>query len=183
MALPAKRFNDETIDSLTRYLQAGGEDSGIMLSDKQLVLLDRIRFADEKIRENKYKREDIANFIKSKYGICRDTAFKDIVIAEAVFSSSYPLNKKNEIQLRVEYLKKKINDAYIDKDVFNAVGLEKQLREYLKMYPDYAPPRSPKNITYIINGDIHQTQNNLTVLQAADDAEALIKKLEENDDY
>ena len=183
MGLPAKRFNDETIDTLTRYLQAGGEDSGILLSEKQLVILDRARYADEKIRENKYKREDIANFLKSKYGICRDTAFKDIVIAENIFSSSYPLNKKNFIGIRIEFLMKKINDAYIDKDVFNAVGLEKQLREWVKMYPDYTPPRSPKNITYVINGDIHQTQNNLTIEKAAADADVLLKHLEENDDY
>ena len=183
MALPAKRFNDDTIDALTRYLQAGGEDSGIELTDKQLEILDRARYADEKQRENKYKREEIANFLKSKYGICRDTAFKSIVIAENIFSSSYPLNKKNFIGLRIEFLQKRINDCYIDKDIFNAVGLEKQLREYIKMYPDYSPPRSPKNIHYHINGDLHQTQNNLTIQQAADAADALIRHLEENDDY
>ena len=178
-----KRIGDESLDRLTRYLQAGGDGSGVLVTEKDLVILDRARYADEKIRENKYKREEIANFIKAKYSISRDTAFKCIVIAESLFSSAYPLNKKNIIGLRIELLIKKINDAYIDKDVFNAVGLEKQLREYIKMYPDYTPPRSPKNITYVIGGDLHQTQNNLTIQQATDAADALIKHLEENDDY
>lgn len=183
MASVPKRFNDDTIDSLTRYLQAGGDDSGVELSEKQLEILDRARFADEKLRENKYKREDIANFIKAKYLVSRDTAFKAIVIAENLFSSSYPLNKKFMIGQRIEFLQKKINDCYFDKDVFNAAALEKQLREYIKMYPDFTPPRSPKNITYIINGDIHQTQNNLTVEQASEIAEELLIKLENKEDY
>jgi len=183
MGLPAKRFNDDTIDSLTRYLQAGGDDGGVVLTEEQEKILDRARYADEKMRENKYKREEIANFLKAKYFISRDTAFKAIVIAESLFSSSYPLNKKYIIGARIEFLQKKINDCYVDEDVFNAAALEKQLREYIKMYPDFTPPRSPKNITYIISGDMHQTQNHLTIEKAAADAELLLKHLEENEDY
>ena len=183
MALTRKRYNAETIETLTRFLQNGGDEGGIPLSDKHSELLDRARYADEKLRENKLKREEIANCLKTKYGISRDVAFKDIVTAESIFSSCYPLNKKYLVGLRIEFLQKKIDDCYIDKDTFNAVGLEKQLREYIKMYPDFEPPRSPKNITYVFNVDLHQTQNNLTIEQATAAADKLIKVLETKEDY
>jgi C-terminal processing protease CtpA/Prc len=183
MALPAKRFNDDTRDALLTYIQNGGDSSGIVLSEKHAKQLDRIRFADEKIRERRYTKDQIAQFIIGKFGVCRDTAYKAIVYAEYIYSSSYPLNKKYEIQIRIEFLKKKINDAYTDKDALTASQLEKQLREYIKMYPDYQPPRSPKNITFVINGDLHQTNNVLNLDQAISESDELIKQLEEREDY
>ncbi len=183
MASPRKRFNTDSVETLQRYLQTGGIEGGIELTAKQEELLDRARFADELLRKNEYKREEIANVIKVKYGISRDVAFNAIVTAESLFSSCYPLNKKYLVGSRIEFLQKKIEDCYIDKDVFNAVGLEKQLREYIKMYPDFEPPRSPKNITYVFNGDLHQTQNNLSVEQATEAADNLIKILESKEDY
>jgi len=184
MELQTKRFNDETIETLTRFIQSGGDSSGIELLDSHKKILDRIRFADEKIRESngKYKREDIAGFIRGKFEVCRDTAYKDIVMAEAIFSSSYPLNKKYEIQARIELLKKKIWDCYIAKDFFNAAQLEKVLYNYYKIYPDEVPKRSPKNIYYIIqNNNVHVT--NLTLEQAAQEAEFLAIELEKKEDY
>lgn len=180
MGLPAKRFNEETIDALTLFLELGGEAE---LSDKHKEILERIRYADEILRQQRHKREEVATFIKNKFGISRDTAYRDIVIAEKVFSSSTPLNKKYEVQLRIELLKKQINNCYTDKDVFNAAQLEKVLQKYYDMYPDYKEPRSPKNITFVINGGIHQTNNNLTLAQAEAKTDDLIKLLEEKDDY
>ena len=183
MELAPKRYNNDTIEALLGYLQNGGDSSGIELSDKHKDIMQRLRYADEKLRENRYNREDVANFIKGKFRVCRDTAFKDIVMAEKVFSSTYPLNKKYEIGARIEFLKKKINDAFIDKDVMSAATLEKVLQKYYDLYPDYVEPRSPKNITFVINGDIHTTNNNLTLNQVIEEADNLIELLEKKDDY
>ena len=181
--LQKKRFNDDTREQIITWLQAGGDSNkeGLIITDKQLELLDRWRYADEKIRESKFRREQIAGFICSKYNVSRDTAYKDIVNAEYIFSSSYPLNKKYWIQLRIEYLQKKINDAYIDRDGFTASRLEKELREYIKMYPEQIERKSPKTIVFNIQNNLLQT--NQTADTAFREADDIIKQLEQKDDY
>lgn len=181
MALPKLRYNDANREDILRFLQAGGDSSQVQLTDKQNELIERWRFADEKIRENRYKRNELANFITGKFGVSRDTAMRDIVNAEYVFSSSAPLNKRFLIGQRIEFLQKKINEAYIDGDRWSAGILEKQLCKYIEIYPDFLPPRSPKTIIY----KFQQTNivNSLTVEQAADQAESVLKRLEENEDY
>lgn len=183
MDLPKKRYNEEGRDEIINFLAGGGEGSGIELSEKQKELLDRWRYADEKIRENKYKREQISNFIIARYHVSRDTAFKDIVNAEYVFSSSYPLNKQYLIGLRIELLQKKINECYLNNDAFVASKLEKELREYIKMYNDYVAPKSPKKIIYNFQQNIFETKQPMTADEAFEEADVILKELEDKDDF
>lgn len=183
MELAKTRFSDTNRDDIVRYLEAGGNNNteGLILSDKQMELYHRWQFAAEKIREQKYKREQIAQFIIGAYGVSRDTAYRDIVNAEYVFAASYPLNKQFLIQNRIEFLQKKINDAFIDKDYASAAKLEKELREYIDMYPESKPIRAPKTINFIIQNNLIVTQ--LTADQAFAEAEVVIKELEGKDEF
>lgn len=181
MQLARTRFNEDLIDNFITYFQEGGESSGIELSNVELKVLERVRFADEKIRERKYRREGIANFIRTKFGVCRDTAYKDIVMAETVFSSSFPLNKNAMIASRIELLEKEINNCYRDKNPIAAGILEKSLQKYIEIYKDVAAKRSPKTIVYNIQNNIHQT--NITIEQAEEEAEQLALELEQKEDY
>lgn len=176
-----KRFNDSNREDILTYLEAGGAESGVELTDKQKQLLERYKYADEKIREDKHKRETVANFIMAKFSVSRDTAYKDIVNAEFIFSSSYPLNKRYIISNRIEYLQKKINDCYTDKLYYEAAQLEKVLQKYIADYPDFLPPRAPKQIILNIQNNILATTMNAE--QAFDMAADIAKQLENNDDY
>lgn len=177
------RFNDLHRNTIVQYLEAGGDgnDQNIILSDKQKEFFERWRYADELIRQNKNKREEIANFIKVKFGVSRDTAFRDIVNAEYVFASSYPLNKAHIIGRRMEFLEKCIWDAKIDKNWIAVEGLEKRYQEYLKIYPAITQKRSPRTIIFHMNQNILNI--NTTVDQASQDADEIIKRIESNDDY
>ncbi|WP_438946751.1 hypothetical protein [Sediminibacterium sp.] len=177
-----ERLASDNRDTIVRYLENGGDDDLIMLSDVQKKLLDRWRFADEKIREKKYKRETIANFIMAKYNVTRDTAFRDMVSAEYVFSSSAPLNKKYWVGMRIEFLQTKINECYLANDRISAAQLEKVMQKYLEMYPDYSAPKSPKNIIFNFN-NAKKTDGDMTVDAAYEMVDEIVKKLENNDDY
>src|SRR5690348_5938119 len=85
----SKRYESSHIEVIQLYLASGG--IGVELSEFQKTLLDRLRFADEMIRQNhgRYKRNEIANKIMMQFDINRDTAYKDIVNAQHVFASSY----------------------------------------------------------------------------------------------
>jgi hypothetical protein len=181
MELQRRRFNDDLIQTFIDYFQQGGKSSGIELSAKDSEILERVRFADEKIRERRHSREQISKFIIGHFSVCRDTAYKDIIMAESVFSSSFPLNKQSLIAARIEFLQKKIDECYIDKEFIAAGILEKNLQKYIEMYKDYQAPRSPKTIVYNIQNNIHQT--NTTVDQAVEEVEALILELEKKEDY
>ncbi len=175
------RYSDDNREEILAFLESGGSDTVIELTDKQKELLDRWKFADEKIREQKYKRYQIAEFIMAAKNVSRDTAMRDIVNAEYVFSSSFPLNKKYLIGQRIEFLQKKINDAYTDNDRLNAALLEKQLCKYIEMYPEFKAPQSPKTIIYKFQQN--NFINNQTVADADAKAETVIKRLEANEDF
>ena len=136
-----------------------------------MELLERWRHADERIRENKYSREQIAKFIMSIFKVCRDTAYRDIVNAERVFVSSYPLNKQYETGLRIEFLKRKINEMFLLGDNMTAANLEKVLQKYIDAYPDAIVPHSPKTIIYkLIQNNTTITNNVASAIQEAEQA-------------
>jgi hypothetical protein len=105
------------------------------------------------------------------------------VNAEHVFSSSYPLNKQSIIGLRIEFLQRKINEAYLDKDGLVAAKLEKELREYVKMYNDYVAPRTPKKIYFNFQQNIFKTSDPITAEEAFIEADDILKELEDKDDF
>ncbi|MEP7319712.1 MAG: hypothetical protein ABI921_13250, partial [Panacibacter sp.] len=140
------RFKSSNVDIIEAYVNAGGE--GIVLTDLQEKMLDRFRYADEKIRQGhgRFKRDEIAGMIKVTFGVSRDTAYKDIVNTERIFSSSFPLNKRYEIGNRIEFLKEQIRFAAAGND-WKAVGMmEKVLELYYRQYPDIIKVDTKKNI-------------------------------------
>lgn len=179
MELQKKRYNDFNRDDIVRYLEAGGagNDEGLLLTEKQTELFKRWEFAAEKIRERKYKREQIAAFIQGAFQVSRDTAMRDIVNAEYVFAASAPLNKQFLIQNRIELLQIKINECYISKDYLNAGLLEKTLQKYIDIYPETKPVRSKHIINYVIQQNTMNVTN-ITIEQASWEADDMAKQLE-----
>src|SRR3954454_2613376 len=116
------RYTDANREEILVYLQAGGTENeeGLLLTEKQQKLLIRWQFAAAKIREQKYRREQIARFIINEFKVGRDTAYRDIVNAEYIFSCSYPKNKNFLIQTRIEFIIQKINIAYQNNDFLSA---------------------------------------------------------------
>lgn len=88
------------------------DSENVGLNDVQKKLLERWEYAEAKIRSNELRREDIARLIMVTYSVSRVTAYQDIVNAEAVFGASVPLNKKYRIQLRIEFIERKISELY-----------------------------------------------------------------------
>jgi hypothetical protein len=229
-----KRYSDENREAIERYLEAGGGDSEIVLSDLQIKLLERWRAVDEMLRSRKFKRRGvIANKIIAMFKVSRDTAYRDIVNAEYVFSSTAPLNKKYLIGQRIEFLQTVIEqiyqscwhepkptkktaakketpkvagflkvaetadeepvedidnkstkkEFYVDAEKKEVIArLEAVLQKYIDKYPDFTPPRSPKNINYIIqNNNLNVTS--ITIEQANENFDKVLKQLEDNDDY
>lgn len=123
-------------DIIEAYIASGGED--VTLSEFQQQLLDRLRYTDEKIRQGhgRFKRDEIAAMIKVTYNVGRDTAYRYIVEAERIFSSSFPLNKQYEIGARIEFLKEKIRFAAADSDWKAVAMMERVLERYYVQYPD-----------------------------------------------
>jgi hypothetical protein len=209
MATERLRFNTENRDVIERFLESGGDDELVKLNDKQKELLDRWRYADEILRENKtFKREIIANKISAKFDVSRDTAFRDIMNAEHVFLSTTPLNKKYWIQRRIEYIQaiidkllhaafeenpdqKRVNEngkiewnitpPVSDINYELAVKWEAVLQKYIAAYPDFLAPRSPKTIVFNVQQNILNT--NITLDQAEKQAEEILLQLKEKDDY
>jgi hypothetical protein len=158
------------------------EEGSVQLTDKQREILQRWSYADELIRQQEIrKRETQAAMIMRKFSVSRQTAYQDIVNAEAVFASSTPLNKRYRIQVRIEFLECKIDELYgmMEPDpndpeeedpferigrikqnkeyIFEATQLEKVLQKYYDIYPDIRPARSPKTIVFNIQNSVLPT--------------------------
>lgn len=170
------KYNEDLISKLINYVSNGGSDSGITLSEKDEEILQRVRLADEHLRSKKYtRREYVVNVIMEQFGVSRDTAYKTIVIAERIFSSSMPLNKKYLVHCRIEKLMTKIDELYTKGDDLNAGNLEKTLQKYIENYPDEVQAPSPKNIIFNIQNNNYQSS--VSVEEAFRDAETIALKL------
>lgn len=167
------RSSDSNREAIELYLVS--EPGTVTLTEKQEELLQRWKYADEVIRKSETrKREVVAQLIMVKFGVSRQTAYQDIVNAEAVFSSSTPLNKKYRIQLRIEFLETKIDELFEAGDNMNAALLERTLQKYYEKYPDFTPIRSPKKIVFIIQNNVLPSAP-LTPEQALEKAKKIIQ--------
>lgn len=183
-----KQIGEDNKEAITRYIQSDGD--GVVLNPEQKKLLERVTFADEQIRRKTglISREEIANIIRFRFECGRTTAYTYMATAEEIFSSSIPLNKKYLVQTRIEYCIQQIhlldlNTSIDTKDKNDAkTKYEKILQGYIDIYPDYVPQKSATTIIYNIQN------NNLIVTdktedEAFEEADVIIKHLEENDDY
>lgn len=183
MQVTKKRYNDMHRDNIIRYIEAGGDGNteGVAITEYENKLLQRWIFADEKLRENKYKRQVVVNLICSLFKVGNDTAWRDVVNAEVVFCSTRPLNKKSINGRRIEYIESLIYKLVTDRDFETAVKWEKELREYLRMYPETERKQSPKNIILLFQQNIFETK--LSAEEALSYADELAQQLEKQDDY
>lgn len=102
---------DTNRESIELYLVS--DEGSVELNETQKKLLKRWEYADELIRIQEIRgRETIATLLMRRFTVSRTTAYQDIVNAEAVFSSSTPLNKKYRVGIRIEFLEKKIDELY-----------------------------------------------------------------------
>jgi len=107
--------SDNRVDSNRECIQLHlqSEEGTVPLTDKQKELLMRWEYVDELVRINGIRgREVVAKMVMRRHQVSKQTAYQDIVNAEAVFASSTPLNKKYRIGLRIEFLEQKIDDLY-----------------------------------------------------------------------
>jgi len=171
-----KRYNDDLLRKLVNYISNGGEESGIPLSEFEKERLDEIRIADEHLRSRKYtKRSNVANVLMEQLKVSRDTAFKLLVMAEEVFESSMPLNKKYTVHRRVEKLIEEIDKCFVSEKYAEAAMLEKTLQKYIEMYPDEIKKHTPKNIQFNIL--INNNYSSLNVDEAVAEAETIALNL------
>jgi hypothetical protein len=161
------RYEDSRSAVLKHILSEGLEP----LTDAQVLLMERWRAADELIRSQKYRREEVAIQLMAKFEISRMTAFNDMTSAEWVFSSSAPLNKVYEIGLRIEFIKERIAIAAgkipykkdkDGKDLFHtevdekAIAMhEKNLQGYYDMYPTLRDKPKPSKTVFIVKGNMN----------------------------
>jgi hypothetical protein len=151
------RYDANYVEAIEQYLINGGE--GVELTIAQQKILERYRFADEKIRQNngRFKRSEIVQQIMAKFGVSRETAFKDIVNTEHIFCSSYPLNKRYEIGVQIEFFKDELRKAAEDKDRDAVAKIGKVLVSLYEIYPDVTPSRAKKNIVMQIVNNFFST--------------------------
>ncbi|MEP7375543.1 MAG: hypothetical protein ABI675_19515 [Chitinophagaceae bacterium] len=196
-----KLTGDSNREVIEHYLVS--DPGTVDLTELQKTLLKRWEYADELIRRNELKREEISRLIMIKFEVSRNTSYQDIVNAENVFASSTPLNKKYRIGLRIEYLENKIAQIYegvkleaptvdeeglpYEEDLFakiariesnkeyyhQAIMMEKVLAKYYEMYPTLVPPRSPKNIVLNIQQNILPAAP-MTAAEAIEQAKKII---------
>jgi predicted transcriptional regulator len=116
----------------------------VTLTEAQAEMMEKWRYADEVIRKGELRtRESIAQHLMQHFNISRDTAFRYMSAAEYVWSSSYPLNKRYEIAVRIDFVKQKIDELYKSKDYKEAVQLEKVLQGYYDSYPQVREKKRP----------------------------------------
>lgn len=152
---------DENWEVIEQYIIAGGE--GVQLTDLQSRMYERWVFIDERLRQGRERRFQIWNAVKLRFNVSLETARRDMVGAEMVFSSTTPLNKKYKTAVRIEFLERQINLAAAANDFTSVSKLEAILQKYIEMYPDSTAPRSPKQIIMQfvqnnIQGDVIETQ-------------------------
>lgn len=168
-ALLKTNKTDENWEVIEQYVIAGGE--GVPLTDLQRRMYERWVFIDEKLRQNRFRRYEIWNAVKLHFGVSIETAKRDMVGAEMVFSATAPLNTKYKIATRIEFIERQISRAAAENDYTSVAKLEAILQKYLENYPDSTAPRSPKKIVMQLTQNIIQGE-----MMSTEEAELIIEE-------
>lgn len=144
---------ETSLDAIRAYLISDGKD-GIVLTEDQLRQKTIIDFADEQIRSKQgiLNRYAIAQIISNRFEITHRSAQKYITLAEDLYSSSAPLNKRYKIQLRIEKCEQIIEELLQMKDYELAEKWEKRLKDYIELYPELKLKRTRRTVIYNIPG-------------------------------
>jgi hypothetical protein len=192
------RYNEETRERIEMFLRSGGDRNIVPLSTTDENSLKRWRLADELLRSRMFRKGTIAKKIMAIFGVSRDTAYRDIVSTEEVFVSLSPHNKKYNIGIEIDFLQQKVREIdesmwqydekthqrtkVFDADKHEAIAkYQGIIQKYYDKYPDSTPPRSPKTIIYNVQNNILAVD--VTVEQANENFNKILKQLEDSDDY
>jgi len=157
---------DNNLDAIRAFIIA--DSDAVKLTDEQARQKMIIDFTDEQLRlkQGILTRYSIAQIISNRFGLTHRTAQKYITLAEDLYSSSNPLNKRYRIQLRIERCEQ-LQELCIQKgELLVARTFETEIREYLKMYPDLKVQRTKRITKYILPGQLED--NATTVVDAVE---------------
>lgn len=148
---------ETTLEVIRAYIIADGE--GITLNEEQQQAKLIIDFTDEQIRQKQgiLKRFEIARIIANRFDINTRTAQKYITLAEELYSSSAPLNKKYKIQLRIEFCEQQQQVAMLQNDHDAVTMYERLIQKYIEMYPEVKVTRTQRVQTFVLPGNVVET--------------------------
>jgi hypothetical protein len=153
---------DTNLEVIRAYIIAEGD--GITLTEEQEQLKKIIDFTDEQIRskQGQLKRYEIARIISNRFELTTRTAQRYITLAEDLYSSSAPLNKKYKIQLRIEFCEQQQQVAMLQ-DNHDAVTMyERLIQKYIEMYPEMKITRTKRMQTFILPPTIEDTSTSVS---------------------
>lgn len=139
---------ETNLDLIRAYVISDGQ--GIKLTEDQQRQLVILNFTDEQLRTKQglLNRFSIAQIISKRFELTIRSAQKYITMAEDLYSSSNPLNKRYKVQLRIEHCERNIEMLEQMGDYESAAYWEKILQKYIEMYPDTKVKRTIRNVTY-----------------------------------
>ena len=145
---------DTTLEVIRAYIIADGE--GMTLTEEQQKQKLIIDFTDEQIRQKQgiLKRYEIARIIANRFDMNTRTAQHYITLAEDLYSSSAPLNKKYKIQLRIEFCEQQQQIAMLQNDHDAVVMFERCIQKYIEMYPEVKVTRTRRMQTFVLPGTV-----------------------------
>lgn len=152
---------ETTLEVLRAYIIADGV--GITLTAEQEEQKEIIDFTDEQIRQKQgqLKRYDIAKIIANRFEITPRTAQRYIQLAEELYSSSAPLNKKYKIQLRIEFCEQQQQIAMLQNDHDAVVMFERCIQKYIEMYPEVKVTRTRRLQTFVLPGTVLENTSSI----------------------
>jgi hypothetical protein len=155
---------ETTLEVLRAYIISNGV--GITLTEEQEQQKEIIDFTDEQIRQKQgiLKRYEIARIIANRFEINTRTAQRYITLAEDLYSSSAPLNKKYKIQLRIEFCEQQQQIAMLQNDHDSVVMFERCIQKYIEMYPEVKVTRTQRMQTFVLPGTV--TENTTSIEDA-----------------
>lgn len=162
-----RKLRPETsLEVIRAYIISNGV--GITLTEEQEKQKEIIDFTDEQIRQKQgiLKRYEIARIIANRFEINTRTAQHYITLAEDLYSSSAPLNKKYKIQLRIEFCEQQQQIAMLQNDHDSVVMFERCIQKYIEMYPEVKVTRTRRMQTFILPGTV--TDSTTTIEDAVE---------------
>lgn len=168
----------KNLEAIENYLCCDEEDrAGLELTPKQQELFERWSFADDQLRRDRYKHEEVVQMLITKFGISNSSAWDDLRHAQIVFGSSNALNKRYTAYAQVRRLENMIRFCRNARDFKSAADFEKILQKAIAALPDTQAPKSARVINFNI-----QNNNNAFTASEQDITDA-VKAAEEYLDY
>lgn len=167
------------VEAIIRFVNKGD----IVLNAEQENLFLRLCYTDTLLRSRKYKRDDILENIRKRFGISAYRANQDITDAHKIFGETRKLNKNyllshhiDEIGMQIQLAKDagryellpKLNDNYTY--ALNSIPFEAEERE-----------TPPAKIVYVFDGAPKTEKKDL--MSVLLDADNLIKGTAKNGSY